>query len=183
MQPGSETPHPTTITPVELQEIVQAFADSNLRELRLKVGDVDLLVSRNEYVEVGGEVPRTTPGSSPMGSSVPSVPTAPSRLPDNGIHELVADPSGPPPGEHTALIELRSPAVGMFYRRPAPDKPPFVETGSDVAIGDPVGTVEVMKMFTTVNAQAAGKVVEVCVEDATLVEHNQVLMYLAPATP
>ncbi|MDF2230948.1 acetyl-CoA carboxylase [Albimonas sp. CAU 1670] len=52
--------------------------------------------------------------------------------------------------------EIRSPLPGTFYRKPAPDQPPFVEDGASVAAGDVVGLVEVMKSFHEVKAEAAG---------------------------
>lgn len=177
--PTTDQP-PPSISPAELQEIVRVFADSDLRELRVSVGAVDLVVSRNEQVEVtAGPVAPTpvqrTPAPVSEGPTVvpPSeLQAAPERAP---VAEAVADAA--PPG----VVELRSPALGTFYRRPAPDQAPFVEVGSQVAVGDAVGSIEVMKMFTTVTADVAGTITEICVDDAVLVEHGQRLFYVDPA--
>ncbi|MBD1548479.1 acetyl-CoA carboxylase [Roseibium aggregatum] len=52
--------------------------------------------------------------------------------------------------------QIRSPLPGIFYRRPAPDQPPFVEDGGSVEAGTVVGLVEVMKSFHEVVAEEAG---------------------------
>ena len=56
------------------------------------------------------------------------------------------------------MAQLLSPLPGTFYRRPAPDKPAYKEDGDTVARGDVVGLIEVMKSFTEVKADAAGKI-------------------------
>ena len=78
-------------------------------------------------------------------------------------------------------VAVTAPSVGFFYRRPAPDQPPFVEEGSEVAENDPVCLIEVMKMFTGVAAPCRGRVARIAVEDAATVEYGQVLMYIEPA--
>lgn len=58
-----------------------------------------------------------------------------------------------------------APLPGTFYRRPAPDQPPFKNDGDHVAIGDPVGLIEVMKTFTQVVAEEAGRITRFLVEN------------------
>ena len=79
------------------------------------------------------------------------------------------------------LYEVKSPMVGTFYRRPAPDKPPFVEIGQDVGPEDAVCLVEVMKLFNTILAGEAGRVAEICVEDTAPVAVGQVLVRIEPS--
>ena len=171
-----DNPSDPTISPGELQEIVSVFADSDLRELRLTVGNVEMLISRNEHVDV-------TPANE--GTRAPTIaPTAAqptTATPEAALPEVPAQTQTDVGRE--GLVEVRSPAVGSFYRRPAPDQDPFVEIGSDVAAGDPLGSIEVMKMFTNVTAEVAGTVVDICVDDAVLVEHGQVLFLIDPTTP
>lgn len=54
------------------------------------------------------------------------------------------------------MPEIRSPLPGTFYRRPAPDQPPFVEDGGSVEAGGVIGLIEVMKTFHQVKADSAG---------------------------
>ena len=71
-----------------------------------------------------------------------------------------------------------SPLPGTFYRRPAPDQPPFKNEDDMVAVGDTVGLIEVMKTFTPVIAEAAGKLVRFLVENEDPVMAGQPLYEL-----
>ena len=73
------------------------------------------------------------------------------------------------------LYTIKSPMVGTFYRKPAPDKPPFVEVGTRIKKGDIVCIVEAMKIFNEIEAEVDGEIVEILVEDATPVEFDQPL--------
>jgi acetyl-CoA carboxylase biotin carboxyl carrier protein len=71
-----------------------------------------------------------------------------------------------------------SPLPGVFYRAPAPDKPPFKSEGDAVAAGDAVGLIEVMKIFTPVLAEEAGRLVKFLVENGDAVMAGQPLYEL-----
>jgi biotin carboxyl carrier protein len=77
--------------------------------------------------------------------------------------------------------EILCPLPGTFYRRPAPDAPPFVKEGDTVNAGDTIGLVEVMKQFSEVQADAAGKVVRFLVENEGPVEPGQPLVMIETA--
>jgi len=62
---------------------------------------------------------------------------------------------------------------GVFYRRPAPDKDPFVEEGSAVSEGQTIGLIEVMKTFTEVKAETAGTVQRFLLSEGDEVEAGQ----------
>lgn len=161
------------LTPGELHEILKVFVESDLQELQLQVGDVSLSVSKNATSGLGA-LPVQSDRSSGALAPIPAVDVS---------GEDVEHPSPPlqePVVDRTGLHELRSPLVGVFYRRPGPDQPPYVEIGDDVRVGDPVCTISVMKMFTEVASDRAGRVVDIRVENETLVEHGQVLMYIDP---
>ena len=78
------------------------------------------------------------------------------------------------------LVAVRSPMVGTTYRRPAPDEPPFVEVGTRVEKGMPLCLIEVMKLYTTIEAPSAGVIVAIYADDATLVEFDQILFSISP---
>lgn len=83
--------------------------------------------------------------------------------------------------EHDAeSIDVVAPMVGIFYRSPAPDAPPFVEVGSAVEEGTQVGVLEAMKLMNAVSAGARGTIVEVCVENAAPVQYGDVLFRVQP---
>ncbi len=75
--------------------------------------------------------------------------------------------------------QILSPLPGVFYRKPAPDQPPFKTEGDAVAVGDVVGLIEVMKSFHEVKADAAGKVAAFLVEDEDAIMAGQPILELA----
>lgn len=108
---------------------------------------------------------------------------------DAGSEETAAPAAGPPTGRDAApvqthrsdgWIEVRAPMVGTFYRAPSPDAPPFVDLDSEVKPGDPLCVIEVMKLFTTIEASAAGRVVEIAPENGKLVEYDALLFVIEP---
>ena len=72
-----------------------------------------------------------------------------------------------------AKSEIKSPLPGTFYRRPAPDQPPYKNNGDPIAPGDVIGLVEVMKSFHEIKADAAGVLTRFVVEDAEAVMAGQ----------
>jgi len=82
--------------------------------------------------------------------------------------------------EAGADLVFTSPSAGRYYSRPAPDEPPFVEVGQEVRKGDQLGIVEVMNLFTPLNAEADGTVVAILVENHQSVAQDDVLMLIAP---
>ena len=71
--------------------------------------------------------------------------------------------------------------VGTFYRKPSPAEPVFVETGQAVKKGDSLCLIEVMKLYTTIEAPIDGTVKAIGANDAELVAHDQVLFVIEPA--
>jgi len=95
-----------------------------------------------------------------------------------------ADPEGTqgPEGE----LVLRSPSSGRFWLRPSPDAAPFVTAGQELAEGDPVGLLEVMKTFTRISYSGTGlppraRVLRVLADDGGDVEAGAALLELEPA--
>ena len=68
--------------------------------------------------------------------------------------------------------------VGTFYRSPAPDKPPFVEIGQKVKVGDTLCIVEAMKMMNQVKSEFNGTIKDILVENAQPVEFDEVIITL-----
>jgi biotin carboxyl carrier protein len=75
-----------------------------------------------------------------------------------------------------ALHDIVSPLPGTFYRRASPEAAPYVEAGGSVESGAVVGLVEVMKQFSDVETDVAGRVAEILVDDGEPVDAGQVLM-------
>jgi acetyl-CoA carboxylase biotin carboxyl carrier protein len=81
---------------------------------------------------------------------------------------------------HGALKEIRSPMVGTFYRAPEPGAEPYVQVGSRITSGQTVCIIEAMKIMNEIEAEIAGVVREVSVEDSQPVEFGQVLFRVDP---
>ena len=101
-----------------------------------------------------------------------------------------SSPAAPPPADSepqaesesdSGLAEVHSPMVGTFYRAPAPDAPPYVETGDRVEKGQTLCILEAMKLMNELEAEVSGTVREICVENAEPVEFGQVLFRIDPA--
>jgi acetyl-CoA carboxylase biotin carboxyl carrier protein len=77
-----------------------------------------------------------------------------------------------------ATKQILSPLPGTFYRKPSPDEPAFKEVGDEVAPGEVVGIVEVMKSFNQVIAEESGKITAFLAEDEDAVMPGQPLVEL-----
>ena len=75
-----------------------------------------------------------------------------------------------------AIEQILSPLPGTFYRRPSPDDPPFKNEGDEIAVGDVVGLVEVMKSFFEVKADKAGKISSFIAENEEAITAGQPLV-------
>lgn len=77
-----------------------------------------------------------------------------------------------------ATTTVQAPLPGTFYHRSAPDQPPFKTPGDAIAVGDTLGLIEVMKTFTPVAAEEAGRFVRFLVDDGDAVMAGQPLYEL-----
>lgn len=155
----------------EIQEVLKIFLDSELQDIRLEIGSVRLAVSKS-----GAPAPQpfSSPAPAPVTAAAPAVPAAMAAAP-------VPAPAKTPAVVREGWVAVTAPSVGVFYRRPSPDQAPFVQVGSEVAAKDPVCLIEVMKMFTGVVAPCKGRIADILIEDATMVEYGQPLMYIEPS--
>ena len=71
--------------------------------------------------------------------------------------------------------DIKSPMVGIFYAAPSPEAEPFIRVGDKVKKGDTLCIIEAMKLMNDVVAEEDGEIVEICVENGSLVEFGQVL--------
>ena len=75
-------------------------------------------------------------------------------------------------------IEIKSPMVGTFYAAPAPDASPYVSVGDKIKVGDVLCIVEAMKLMNEIEAEEAGVISKILVENANPVQYNQPLFLL-----
>ena len=83
--------------------------------------------------------------------------------------------------EELNLITVKSPIIGTFYRKPAPDKPVFVEVGDIVSEGSVLCVIEAMKLFNEIESEVTGKIVKILVDDSSPVEFDQPLFLVDPS--
>lgn len=160
----------------ESSEIAHPFDVGTIRHLAA-------LMSRHDLSEIdlqdGTTRIRLRRGSPPRLSPAPAAPAA---LPQ----QLVTSPAPPAPkaAEPAAPAKpvnlIKSPTPGTFYAAPSPDAEPFVRVGSRVTPTTVVCTIEAMKLFNEIQAECAGVVTEILVENAQAVEWGQVLFKVDP---
>jgi acetyl-CoA carboxylase biotin carboxyl carrier protein len=112
-----------------------------------------------------------------------SYPAAPASAAPRPVAAGPAAASAPAAAAETAptrLIEVKSPMVGTFYRAPEPGAEPYVKVGSRIGNGQTLCIIEAMKIMNELEAEVAGTIREVLVEDAQPVEFGQVLFRVEP---
>lgn len=155
----------------EIQTLVKLVSSSKVDHLEIDKKDFSLKIKKNsnktEVVSVAA------PAAAPVQQSAPA-PVAPASTP--AAPEAPAQAEAPAPNG----VEVKSPMIGTFYRSAGPDKPAFVEVGDEIKVGQTICIVEAMKLFNEIEAEVAGKVVKVCVDDASPVEYDQPLFIVEP---
>lgn len=174
----------------QLRELLGALDQTDISELILKSDDFELTVRKGLDFKSRESASTTVelPGSSD-GEASKSAPEAPSSHPssatgsgpESGLVDRVSTPTSAvsPPGSEK-WDKASSPMVGIFYRAPAPDEPPFVNVGDRVKVGQTLCIIEAMKLMNEIEAEVSGEIVEILVENATPVEFDQVLMRINP---
>ncbi len=155
----------------EIQNLIKFVAKSGASEVKLEMEDIKITI------KTGSEKTETTIVQAPMGMapmpiSAPAAPVAPVEA---------APTDSKPKDESSNYIEITSPIIGTFYRKPSPDKQVFVEVGDNVNSETVVCMVEAMKLFNEIEAEVSGKIVKVLVEDGTPVEFGQPLFLVDPS--
>ena len=135
--------------------------ESDLKEIEVKEGEESVRINRKKESVIQASTPISV-GQNLNQSSAPLPQTDSSEM-ENG--QAAED-----------LNHITSPMVGTFYRKPAPDKEPFIEVGQTVKKGDTVCIIEAMKMMNQVKSEFDGKVIAINIEDGDPVEFGQELI-------
>ena len=80
--------------------------------------------------------------------------------------------------ENAKRIEGRVPMSGVFYRRPAPDQPAYVEVGDVVKKKQVLGLLETMKVFQKIKAPSSGTIVEILPDNETTLKDNDLVFVM-----
>ena len=145
----------------KVKKLIEMLEESSLAEIEIREGEESIRISRAS--SVGGQTIVSTVPAAP--APAPGANPAPASAPGPGA----ARAAEPPPSGHT----VTSPMVGTFYRAPSPEAAPFVEVGSEVKLGDVLCIIEAMKMMNQIEADKAGTVGAILVEDGEAVEFDQ----------
>jgi len=150
----------------------------DVRELSLKVGDVELHVSRNNGAPAAAPAPAAA-------AAPAAAPAAPAPAEARAAAAPAAAPTAAPaaaPHEDAALaadeVMITAPMLGTFYASPQPGAPAFVSVGDAVQPHSVLGIVEVMKLMNNIEAGVTGTVVRVLAENEAVVEFGQPLMVI-----
>ena len=155
----------------EIQNLIKFVAKSGASEVKLEMQDVKITIRTG-----AGKTETTILQTAPMGA-MPQV-VAPPAVPQPAASEAAAPVVET---DDAKYITVKSPIIGTFYRKPSPDKPNFVEVGSEISVGDTVCVIEAMKLFNEIESEISGKIVKVLVDDSSPVEFDQPLFLVDPS--
>ena len=165
---------PLTTDDTALIEIIDRLAvvadGSGLAEVELSAGGTRVVVRSRSAVQgshvvvAGAAVPPSTASAAPV--PLPTG-TKPAVAPASAVA-----PSGP---------VVNAPLTGIFYAAPSPGAAPLVSVGSIVAVGQPIGLIEAMKLFNEIKSDKAGRVVRIIAQDGLLVKAKTPIIELEPA--
>lgn len=150
----------------KIKKLIELLEESDVEELEIHEGDDSVRISRRrEQVAAGGHYVSHY--------AAPQAPQAPAPVAEAAPAEEAAAPAAP--RGHT----VKSPMVGTFYRSPSPTAAAFVEVGQTVNAGDVICIVEAMKMMNQIEADKAGTITEILVENGQPVEFDQPLVVIS----
>jgi acetyl-CoA carboxylase biotin carboxyl carrier protein len=163
-----------------IREILDLLEERGISEFEMERNGFRVRIKR----ESAQEAPPRHAASVARPESLPAV-VGPAAL-DSKLAETV---SGSPAGAQETpevaedVYVIKSPIVGTFYAAPAPDAPPFVTVGDTVRPGQVLCIIEAMKLMNEIEAEVAGEVTRVFVENGQPVEYGQSLFGILPSSP
>ena len=153
----------------EIQNLIKFVANSGVAEVKLEMDDVKVTIRTT----VEGSAPEITYlQQAPMAQAMPQAAAPVAAAP------VAAAPAA---DDNSKYITVKSPIIGTFYRKPSPDKAPFVEVGTAIGKGDVLCVIEAMKLFNEIESEVSGKIVKILVDDMSPVEFDQPLFLVDPS--
>ena len=158
----------------EIQSLIKFVAKSGASEVKLEMEDVKITIktgsSKTETTIVQAAPVAAVPQAIPAAAPAPAPAAAP------------VETAAETPAEDTSkYVTIKSPMIGTFYMKPSPDKPNFVEVGSNIKAGDTVCIIEAMKLFNEIESEISGKIVKILADDSSPVEFDQPLFLVDPS--
>jgi len=158
-----------------LKRLIDIVEASDIDTLEISRWATKIRISKSPAAILSGNAAPPTlraqanPGVAPLAAAPPSaVPPEPAGA--EAVETV----------ETAKLVEVTSPMVGTFYRAPGPDADPYVEVGDHVKVGQTLCILEAMKLMNELEAEVAGTIVKIAVENAEPVEYGQVLFHIQP---
>ena len=151
----------------KVKKLIELLEESNIGEIEIREGEESVRISRQ------GNQPAAPVAYAAPAPAAPA-PVAPAAAPAEAAPEAPA-PAEAPVADNAVL----SPMVGTFYRAPSPDAASFIEVGQTVRVGDVLCIVEAMKMMNQIEADRAGTVTAIHVENGEAVEFDQPLISIS----
>ena len=147
----------------KIKKLIELVEESGITELEVQEEEGTVRISR------------AAPAVAPAAIQYAAAPVAPVAAP--AAAPAAAAPAEAPAAEISGH-QVRSPMVGTFYRSPSPEAKAFVEVGQTVKVGDALCIVEAMKMMNRIEADKAGMVKAILVNDGEAVEFDQPLIVI-----
>jgi len=147
----------------KIKKLIELVEESGITELEVQEEEGTVRISR------------AAPAVAPAAIQYAAAPVAPAVAP--AAAPVAAAPAEAPVAEISGH-QVRSPMVGTFYRSPSPEAKAFVEVGQTVKVGDALCIVEEMKMMNRIEADKAGVVKAILVNDGEAVEFDQPLIVI-----
>ena len=156
----------------EIQNLIKFVAKSGATEVKLEMDDFKITIKTTAE---GTESTTTYVQQMPM-QAAPQV-----AAPQVVATPAAASSAAPAADDNSKYVTVKSPIIGTYYRKRAPDNPMFVEVGSTINKGDVLCVIEAMKLFNEIESEVAGKIVKVLVDDSSPVEFDQPLFLVDPS--
>jgi acetyl-CoA carboxylase biotin carboxyl carrier protein len=159
----------------EIQNLIKFVAKSGATEVKLEMDDIKITIKTTEAGAAEASYFQHYPAAQPMQQMMPQQQQhAPVQVAPHVPATIAAD-------ENSKYITIKSPMIGTLYRKPSPDKAPFVEVGATISKGDTVCVIEAMKLFNEIESEVSGKIVKILVDDMSPVEFDQPLFLVDPS--
>ena len=155
----------------EISQILELMKDNEVNEFRLELGEGKLFLKRAGDPIVPVATLPTPMYYTPAPLPILSAPVSPVVSAPVAVSAVLA----PTEKKHH---ELKSPMVGTFYKRAAPDSAPYVQVGDTVKKGQTLCIVEAMKLMNEIQSDVSGKIVGSFLEDGQMAEYGEVLFQI-----
>lgn len=174
----------------DVMEVLALVKECKDTELYIDTGEMKLALTKGKVSGGGRDFfgPAAAAPAAPAESPAISAPPAASPAPKAQAEVAsapVAEAAAPAAAEpddvsEEGLVPITANVTSVFYRKPSPEEPPFVEVGDEVQEDTVVCLLEVMKCFRQVMAETRGRVAKICVESNSLVEEGTVMFLIRP---